>query len=78
MKDFVGNELSENNLVLLIMPNYREFVMGRITGFTAQNVRVEFRRWKSDKELTKLLQDPKQLVKMDGPDALAYALRTGV
>jgi len=59
MKDFLGKELQIGDSVVVVVPNYREFVLAQIVAFTPKKVRVvyEDRYGKQD-----LIQDPHQLV----------------
>ena len=61
MKDFLGKELQIGDSVVVVVPNYREFVLAQVVAFTPKKVRVvyENRDGKQD-----LIQDPHQLVKV--------------
>ena len=61
MKDFLGKELQIGDSVVVVVPNYREFVLEQVVAFTPKKVRVVYdnRDGKQD-----LIQDPYQLVKV--------------
>ena len=40
MKDFLDQELSIGDNVIIITPNYRDFTLAQVIKFTAKNVRV--------------------------------------
>jgi hypothetical protein len=42
MKDFLDQELSIGDNVIIITPNYRDFTLAQVIKFTAKNVRVKF------------------------------------
>lgn len=42
MKDFLGNELSINDIVICPRPQYRDLMRGRVIGFTPKKVRIEY------------------------------------
>ena len=68
MIDFVGNELSLGNSVVLMAPQYRMFVVGKIIAFTPKNVRVAFiNTWNfgPSGRYSEVLQDSTQLVRID-------------
>ena len=75
MKDFLKRPLELGDSVILIRPRYREFVLARITKFTAQKVEVTWIDKNYSTGYEKMLQDPHQLCKVDGPDLTAYLLR---
>lgn len=78
MKDFLGRELELGDSAIIIAPNYRHFVLARVIGFTAKNVRVAFMNtWNfaAPGYYTELLQGPSQLTKVDGPDLTMYLLK---
>ena len=78
MKDFLGRDLELGDSVIVIAPNYRHFVLARVIQFTPKQVRVSFMNtWNFGSEgyYTELLQSPKQLTKVDGPDLTMYLLK---
>jgi hypothetical protein len=42
MKDFLGQEISIGDTVVLTAPKYRHFVKAKVIQFTPKKVRVEF------------------------------------
>ena len=42
MKDFLGQEISIGDTVVLTAPEYRHFVKAKVIQFTPKKVRVEF------------------------------------
>ena len=65
MKDFLGRELAVNDFVILIEPNYRNYLLGQITAFTLKYARVEYTKHQRTREL---LQCGSQLLKVEGVD----------
>jgi len=74
VKDFLKRDLAVGDSVIIVTPSYRSFTLACVTGFTATKVRVEYGD-PSDWMKTKLLQDPIQLCKVDGPDLTMYLLK---
>jgi hypothetical protein len=68
MKDFLGQELSIGDNVIIITPNYRDFTLAQVIKFTAKNVRVKFNG-------RELLQAPSQLVRMNTAAVTKYLLK---
>lgn len=61
MKDFLGKDLQIGDGVVVVLPNYRELVLGKIVAFTPKKVRVVYEvKGKS----YDLIQVPEQLVKI--------------
>jgi len=67
MKDFLDQELSIGDNVIIITPNYRDFTLAQVIKFTAKNVRVKFNG-------RELLQAPSQLVRMNTAAVTKYLL----
>jgi hypothetical protein len=65
MRDFLGRELNLGDYVIFMKQHYREFGMGKIIKFTPQKVRV---KWGTSE----------QLVKVEGEEVFAYALKNGI
>ena len=73
MKDFLKRDLAVGDSVIIVTPSYRSFTLARVHSFTANKVRVD---WTSPGGYNqKLLQDPVQLCKVDGPDLTVYLLK---
>lgn len=70
MKDFLQRELSLGDHVIIMKQFERGFKLAKIIKFTAQKVRV---RWGNNK-YGELLQEPHQLVKVDGADLTWFLL----
>lgn len=70
MKDFLKRDLTVGDSVIIVTPSYRSFTLARVHSFTATKVRVEYGEYNR-----KLLQDPVQLCKVDGPDLTMYLLK---
>jgi len=68
MKDFLDQELSIGDNVIIITPNYRDFTLAQVIKFTAKNVRVKFNG-------RELLQAPSQLVRMNTAAVTKYLLK---
>lgn len=66
MKDFLNNDLAIGDTVVLMVPNYRSFVKGKIFEFTPKQVRVEYTNtWNYGNGLRyEILQYPSQLIKV--------------
>jgi hypothetical protein len=73
LKDFLGRDLAIGDSVIIVTPSYRSFTLARVHSFTATKVRVEYSR--QCLENRKLLQDPVQICKVDGPDLTMYLLK---
>ena len=75
MIDFLKRKLEVGDSVIFITPGYRSFTLGRIDSFTKQKVRILTGElsWRGTPEI--LLQDPHQLVKVDGPELTMYLLK---
>ena len=58
MKDIFGQVINVGDLVAFNPPSYKGLIMGRVTGFTPQKVRVEY-RWQGS--VTKTTVFPKDL-----------------
>lgn len=43
MRDFLGNELTEGDFVVLLTPNYRGLALGKVIKLTPKKVRVEYK-----------------------------------
>ena len=75
MQDFLKRELEIGDSVIFITPGYRGYTLGRIDSLTPSKVRV-LTGWQSwDGRPNTLLQDPNQLVKVDGPNLTMYLLK---
>jgi len=72
LKDFLKRDLAVGDSVIIVTPSYRSFTLARVYGFTATKVRVEYSN--SGRDNRKLMQDPCQLCKVDGPDLTVYLL----
>ena len=67
MKDFLGNDLSTGDRVVLTAPNYRSLVKATVIGFTPKNVRVESNNtwnYSKDGKVQQYLSAPDFLVKI--------------
>lgn len=75
MEDFLKRKLRVGDSVILIRQGYRMFNLGRVDSFTRQKVRIltSDKRWPGKPFV--LLQDPHQLVKVDGPELTMYLLK---
>lgn len=62
MKDYFGNELQIGDKIVMIEPNYRNFVTGKILKFTPKNIQVEY--ISSTGYPHNILQQPQQLIKV--------------
>ena len=68
MVDFIGATLSIGDSVILIAPQYRMFVVGKVLAFTPKNIRVAFiNTWNFGLPgyYTEILQASSQLVRID-------------
>jgi len=83
MIDRIGHTLEEGDIVVMPHKNgYVELQIGRVTGFTPKNVRVDV--FKNEDGITdwynpsgaRMIQ-PQGLVAITGEDALAYVLKNG-
>lgn len=72
--DFLGRELAIDDYVVFMKQHYREFGMGKIIKFTPQKVRVKY----GNHTLLEILQTANQLVKVEGEEVFAYALKNGI
>lgn len=72
MKDFLDQELSIGDNVIMITPNYRDLKLAQVIKFTAKNVRVAYNDGHRSREL---LQHPSQLVRVQGPAITHYLLK---
>ena len=73
-RDFLGRELNLGDYVIFMKQHYREFGMGKIVKFTPQKVRVKY----GNHDRLELLQTADQLVKVEGEEVFAYALKNGI
>lgn len=72
MKDFLLRELEVNDSVVMIVPNYRNMVLGRIISISAKTVRVQYQN--NYEKLAEVSRYPGDVVKVDGPDLTRYLL----
>jgi hypothetical protein len=72
MKDFIGRELAEGDFVAMMLPGYRSLVLGKIVKFTPKKVRVAYTYQRRNEDTA---VDPRDLVKLDGPDFTTYLLK---
>lgn len=70
MKDFLLRELSIGDYVIIMKQFERGFKLAKIIKFTTKKVRVSW----GDGKYCELLQDPSQLVKVDGTDLTWFLL----
>ena len=63
MKDKFNNELTIGDEVIMILPKYRDLVVGTITSFTPMSMRLEYTHPYRGCVL-KILQAPHQVVKV--------------
>ena len=70
-KDFLGKELAIGDFVIFIRQGYRSFKLANVIGLTPKKVRV---KW-GDQAWAELLQEPKSLVKVEGPDLTMFLLQ---
>jgi hypothetical protein len=75
MQDFLKRKLEVGDSVIFITKGYRDYTLGRVDSFTPQKVRVLKGYNKYNNEPEFILQDPAQLVKVDGPELTAYLLK---
>lgn len=73
-RDFLGRELNLGDYVMYMKQYSREFGMGKIIKFTPQKVRI---KW-ANHDWAELLQTADQLVKVEGEEVFAYALKNGI
>ena len=73
-RDFLNQELNLGDYVIFMRQHYREFGMGKIIKFTPQKVRVKY----GNHDWLELLQTADQLVKVQGEEVFAYALKNGI
>lgn len=71
MKDFLGRELAIDDYVIYQRQGYRGYNLGKIIKFTPQKVRVKF----GESKYAEILQNPEQLVKVEGQEAVMFYLR---
>jgi len=83
MIDRIGHELEVGDIC--VMPHKQGYVdlqIGRVVGFTPQNVRLEMiidgegLGWSNQNENKRMIQ-PQGLIAITGEDALAYVLKNG-
>lgn len=72
MKDFIGKDLAVDDYVVIMRPNYREFVLGKILKFTPKMVTVSFREY-GKMDTTNIVST--SMVKVDPDDALILKLK---
>ena len=70
-KDFLGKDLAVGDFVIFIRQGYRSFRLANVIGLTPKKVRV---KW-GDSDWAVLLQEPKSLVKVEGPDLTMFLLQ---
>lgn len=63
MKDFLGNELSINDNVVIIRPKYKELVKAIVIRFTKNYVFVEYKPHFGDIK-SEIKQTPNQIIKI--------------
>lgn len=73
-RDFLGRELNMGDYVIFMRQHYREFGMGKIIKFTPQKVRVKY----GNHDFMEILQTAEQLVRVEGEEVFAYALKNGI
>lgn len=73
-RDFLNQELNLGDYVIFMKQHYREFGMGKIIKFTPQKVRVKY----GNHTFMEILQTADQLVKVQGEEVFAYALKNGI
>ena len=61
MDDFLGQPLNLGDEVVMILPNYREFVRGIIVSFANTKVNVSYSAGRNGK----IRQDPSQVVRVN-------------
>ncbi|QGT54393.1 hypothetical protein b3_0149 [Synechococcus phage B3] len=68
MKDFLGNNLEVGDIVVMMRPNYREFMKAKIVRFTKCFVIVTYEeKYGPNREFVshyEIKQDPCQLIKI--------------
>lgn len=62
MKDFLKQELNAGDLVVIMMPRYRDFLVAKVVAFTEKKVRVSYRE--PDGYGGEIMLWPTQLVKI--------------
>lgn len=72
-KDFLGQDIKVGDYVIFMKQHYREFGLAKVIKFTPQKVRV---KW-SNHDWAEILQTANQLVKVQGEEVFAFALRHG-
>ena len=73
--DFLKRPLEVGDSVIFITKGYRDYTLGRVDSFTPKKVRVLKGYCKYTNEPEFIIQDPEQLVKVDGPDLTMYLLK---
>ena len=73
MKDFIGKDLAADDHVVIMRPNYREFVLGKIIKFTPKMVTVSFRDQYGRMDTTNIIST--SVVEVDPDDALVLKLK---
>lgn len=75
MEDFLKRKLEVGDSVIFMLQRYRGFRLGRVMAFTPQKVRVLTGENSWMGQPITLLQEPHQLVKVDGPELTMYLLK---
>lgn len=72
MKDFLLRDIEVGDFVITTSPGYKSFMVGRIKSFTEKRVYVQFKN--NYGKIDDILRDPRDLVKVDGPELTKYFL----
>ena len=75
MLDKLGHVLEVGDVVVLSAQYSIELVVGRVTGFTPLNVRLDLLHEGGRK--TERLSEPHRMMAITGEDALMYVLKNG-
>lgn len=76
MQDFLKREIAIDDSVIMIIPGYRNLVLGRVIRISPKTVRVQYSvpfgyRKGEVKEVSRA---PEDVVKVDGPELTMYLL----
>lgn len=76
MKDFLNREIDVDDSVIMIIPGFRNLVLGRVIRIGPKTVRVQYTApfgYNKD-EIFEVSRAPRDVVKVDGPDLTMYLL----
>jgi hypothetical protein len=81
MQDFIGNELFVGDMVIIVAPNYRSLVLGKVIKFTPVRVKVAYMNtWNygNPGHYQEVLQTPDQVIKIEGARLTEYLIKNSV